>query len=158
MAAFLGRALDLPGAEDAGFIDTDDSVFSSDVDRLATAAITYGCNPPDNDRFCPEQPVTRGEMAAFLARALALPDSGADTFTDDHGSVFENAIERIHLAGITLGCNPPENDEFCPTRPVTRAEMATFLARALHLDLIPVTAHAHQQIIAKGGVTVTITP
>jgi hypothetical protein len=31
-----------------------------------------GCNPPDNDRFCPEGPVTRGQMASFLVRALGL--------------------------------------------------------------------------------------
>jgi hypothetical protein len=29
-----------------------------------------GCNPPVNDRFCPAQSVTRGQMAAFLNRAL----------------------------------------------------------------------------------------
>jgi hypothetical protein len=34
---------------------------------------------------------------------------------------------------ITKGCNPPANDEFCPDENLSRAQMATFLARALEL-------------------------
>jgi hypothetical protein len=37
---------------------------------LANAGVTRGCNPPDNDRFCPEEVVTRQQLAAFLRRAL----------------------------------------------------------------------------------------
>ncbi|KAA3639014.1 MAG: hypothetical protein DWP92_05260, partial [Armatimonadetes bacterium] len=97
--------------------------------------ITKGCNPPDNDRFCPEDPVTRGAMAAFLNRALDLDPTGTDFFIDDDASVFEGDINRLAAAGITLGCNPPTNDQYCPNSLVTRAEMATFLARALELDI-----------------------
>jgi hypothetical protein len=61
MAAFLVRALELV---DAG------SVFENDIERVAAEGVTRGCNPPANDRFCPESPVTRQEMAAFLRRAL----------------------------------------------------------------------------------------
>jgi hypothetical protein len=55
------------------FVDDDESVFELAIDRLGTAGVTVGCNPPDNDRFCPNDRVTRGQMAAFLARALGLP-------------------------------------------------------------------------------------
>jgi hypothetical protein len=47
-------------------------MFELAIDRLGTAGITQGCNPPDNDRFCPDRLVTRGQMAAFLARARGL--------------------------------------------------------------------------------------
>ena len=71
MAAFLVRAL---GYTDNGggnlFIDDDGSTFENDIDRLATAGVTKGCNPPVNDKFCPNDFVTRGQMAAFLHRAL----------------------------------------------------------------------------------------
>jgi hypothetical protein len=73
MAAFLARALDL--TDDGGgntFTDDDGSVFEADIAKLAAAGITKGCNPPTNDRFCPESNVTRGQMAAFLRRAAAL--------------------------------------------------------------------------------------
>ena len=52
------------------FRDDDSSVFEGDIEWLAATGITAGCNPPDNTLFCPDDPVTRGQMAAFLRRAL----------------------------------------------------------------------------------------
>nr|MDJ0954993.1 S-layer homology domain-containing protein [Acidimicrobiia bacterium] len=133
MAAFLVRALDL--TDDGGgdlFVDDDTSVFEGDIDRLGTAGITKGCNPPDNDLFCPNDPVTRGQMAAFLVRALGYTDDGGgDLFVDDDGNTFEASIDKLATAGVTRGCNPPVNDEFCPHSYVTRGQMAAFLHRAL---------------------------
>jgi hypothetical protein len=143
MAAFLTRALELPAAEPTGFVDTAPSLFRSDVDRLAAAGITVGCNPPENDRFCPDRTVSRGQMAAFLARALNLPPSNHDWFVDDDGAVFEADIDRLRTAGITTGCNPPRDDRFCPDRSVTRAEMAAFLSRAIGLAEVPVAPRLH---------------
>lgn len=131
MAAFLVRALDLAASPGDRFVDDDGSVFQSDIQALAQARITLGCNPPDNDRYCPTDPVTRGQMAAFLVRALDLAGSPGDRFVDDDGSVFEADIQALAQAGITLGCNPPANDRFCPTDEVTREQMAAFLRRAL---------------------------
>jgi hypothetical protein len=133
MAAFLVRALGY--TDDGGgdrFSDDDTSVFAADIDRLATARVTYGCDPPDNTRFCPDDPVTRGQMAAFLVRALGYTDDGGgDRFVDDDTSVFEADIDRLATAGVTYGCDPPTNTMFCPTQPVTRAQMAAFLHRAI---------------------------
>jgi hypothetical protein len=67
MAAFLVRALELP-AGPGGFTDTTTSEFAADIAALAAAGVTRGCNPPANDRFCPNDPVTRGQMAGFLHR------------------------------------------------------------------------------------------
>lgn len=133
MAAFLVRGL---GYTDAGpgnlFTDDDGTTFENDIDKLATAAVTLGCNPPINDNFCPGRSVTREQMAAFLVRALGLTDDGGgNTFIDDDGSVFETDIAKLAASGITTGCNPPDNDKFCPKKPVTRAQMAAFLRRAL---------------------------
>lgn len=129
MAAFLTRALGLPGGQ-ARFSDTRGHVFASDVAALADAGITRGCNPPRNDRFCPDDPVTRGQMAAFLARALDLPGAAA-RFFDTAGHTFAADIGALADAGITKGCDPPANDRFCPDAPVTRGQMAAFLRRAL---------------------------
>ncbi|MCP3994512.1 MAG: S-layer homology domain-containing protein [bacterium] len=132
MAAFLSRALSLPAGPGANtFNDDDTSQFESAIESLAAARITLGCNPPVNDRFCPSEPVTRGQMAAFLSRALGYADPGTDTFTDDDGSVFESSIEALASAGVTRGCNPPGNDLFCHTANVTRGQMAAFLHRAV---------------------------
>ncbi len=115
------------------FCDDDTSTFEADIERIAAAGITRGCNPPTNDRFCPSDYVTRGQMAAFLVRALGLSGAGSVDFVDDDGSTFESDIEKMAAAGITQGCNPPTNNRFCPDDRVTRGVMAAFLARALHL-------------------------
>jgi hypothetical protein len=133
MAAFLVRALDLPAVGGFTFADDDGSVFESDIEALAAAGITQGCNPPVNNMFCPSKPVTRSQMAAFLVRALDLPAGNSVDFVDDDGSMFEQDIEKLAAAGITLGCNPPANDMFCPAASVTRGQMAAFLHRALTL-------------------------
>lgn len=46
----------------------DGHVFSDDIAWMAEQGIARGCNPPDNDEFCPDEPVTRGQMAAFMRR------------------------------------------------------------------------------------------
>ena len=119
-------------ADDSGrFIDDDLSVHESDISDLAAAGITKGCNPPVNTLFCPDGLVTRGQMAAFLVRALRLDVSAVDVFSDDDGSEFEGDINALAAAGITKGCNPPANSLFCPGEPVTRAQMASLVVRAL---------------------------
>ena len=110
------------------------SPFASDIIWLADSGITQGCNPPTNDQYCPNDRVTRGQMAAFLVRFLGLTnvDPGI-AFDDIGGTVFESNILKMATAGITKGCNPPANDEFCPNDNVTRGQMAAFLVRALGL-------------------------
>ncbi len=128
MASFLVRALDLPPAATDRFVDDDGSVHEADIEALAAAGITHGCA---TDRFCPSDPVTRDQMAAFLVRSLGLQAGAAvDGFIDDQGSIYEADINRLAWAGITKGCNPPANDRYCPTDRVTRAQMASFLVRA----------------------------
>jgi hypothetical protein len=48
-------------------------MFHDDISWLAAHDVTKGCNPPANDRFCPNDPVTRGQMAAFLHRFGNIP-------------------------------------------------------------------------------------
>lgn len=67
-----------------------------------------------------------------MARALGYTDDGGgDLFTDDNDSIFEADIDKLASAGVTRGCNPPENDRFCPGGSVKRGQMAAFLHRAL---------------------------
>ena len=126
---------DLPRLVDnthPGFVDVaSGSTFAEDIGRLATAGITRGCNPPSNDRFCPEDVVTRETMAAFIVRAIGLVDSNHIGFVDvSSHNTFAEDIKRLATAGITKGCNPPSNDKYCPSDVVTRETMAAFLDRA----------------------------
>ena len=153
MATFLVRALGLP-AGSASFSDVGSSVHAANIGALATAGVTKGCNPPDNTLFCPQDTVTREQMATFLVRALGLP-AGSASFSDVGSSVHAANIGALATAGITKGCNPPDNTLFCPTSPVTREQMATFLSRALDLDPItpppPLPATSPSNFVTYGA-------
>ncbi|MDJ0923313.1 MAG: DUF4397 domain-containing protein [Acidimicrobiia bacterium] len=125
MAAFVRRALGLPSSSMDFFTDDDDSIFEDDINAIAAVGITVGTG---DGEFSPNDTITRGQMAAFLKRAFNIPASEIDAFTDDDGSIFEDDINAIAAAGIAVGTG---DGEFSPNDPVTRAQMATFLARAL---------------------------
>ena len=67
MASFLARALSLPAATTDYFGDDAGSIHEADINRLAAAGVTNGCQA---GLYCPTQPVTREQMAAFLHRAI----------------------------------------------------------------------------------------
>jgi len=124
MATFLRRAEGLPAATHDWFTDDSTDPHQDNINRVADAGVTRGC---DADRYCPKRLVTRGQMASFLARALGLPSTSRDYFTDDDGTAHEDAINRLAAAGITPGC---ATNRFCPRGNVTRAQMAAFLHRS----------------------------
>jgi hypothetical protein len=125
MAIFLDRALDLPSTTTDYFSDDNGKTGEASINRLAASGITGGCAA---GKFCPTANVTRGQMAAFLARAFSLPTTTTDYFTDDESSTFEVSINRVAAAGITGGCG---GTKYCPLNNVTRGQMAAFLHRAL---------------------------
>lgn len=152
MAAFLTRAVAQPAPSRDWFGDDDGTLFEGNIQRLAEGGHTVGCNPPSSTRFCPDRAVTRGEMAAFLVSVFALPPSDRDVFVDDDGSVFEAAIQSLRAGGVTLGCDPPANERFCPRAPVTRGQTATFLARAQRLTASFPSDLLHPVAMRWGGI------
>jgi hypothetical protein len=144
MAAFLERSINggsyhPPSGTGLVFDDVSSSYWAVDcIEQLFKDGITTGCNtnPP---RYCPDLAVTRAEMAAFLLRAKYVswyspPGIGSssgfyDVTTDYWAAAW---IKQLASEGITQGCG---DNLFCPENFVTRAEMATFLARTF--DLIP---------------------
>lgn len=131
MATFLARAVDLEPVQADAFTDVAaSSSHRTNINAIHAAGITVGCG--DGTTYCPDDDVTRDEMATFLARAFDLAAAGAPHFTDvDPGSSHAANIAAIYAAGITVGCG--DKTTYCPDDPVTREEMATFLARALGL-------------------------
>ncbi len=110
------------------FTDISDSKFVNDIVWAWENGITAGCSPT---QFCPDGLVTRGPMATFLSRALDLPATSTDFFTDDEGNT--------HEAATSTASRPPGSPSAAvrhvPARAVlvTRAQMATFLTRGYHL-------------------------
>ena len=131
MAAFLRRNLELSGSDTDYFGDDSESIFHDDINALAEAGIAFGCTETE---FCPNEPLLREELAELFVRAYGFenPDE-TDFFVDDDGNRFEASINAMAANQITLGCNPPDNTEYCPVRALSRAEMASFFARALDL-------------------------
>ena len=135
MGVWLVRALDeSPSAADTRFADLDSAVWWTPyVERLAELNVTQGCGAAPV-RYCPDQPVTRGQMATFLTRAFGLEDGPPAGFTDTAGHRHAAAVNALAAARITAGCG---EGRYCPDQPVTRGQMATFLARALDLTARP---------------------
>lgn len=127
MASFLARALGLPAASRDFFADDAGSPHEDNINRVAEAGITVG---DARGQYRPNAPVLRGQLASFLVRAFELGASSANRFSDDDGTPHERSIDAVADAGITTGCG---GTRFCPGQPVTRAQMATFLGRALGL-------------------------
>jgi hypothetical protein len=115
----------------SAFGDTKGNTHEQNIAALADRGITRGCDAA-NLFYCPRNDVTRQQMAAFMVRTLGLTDANHPGFRDvPSGSTFDQDIRRLAKAGITRGCNPPANDRFCPTDPVKRDQMASFLIRGL---------------------------
>lgn len=126
MATFLARALGLTPIGGTHFADVaTGGPHDRNINAIAEAGISVGCAP---DLFCPDDIVSRAQMATFLARALELEPIVEASFTDvNPRSVHAQNINAIAAEGISKGC---ELGLFCPDDPVTREQMATFLARA----------------------------
>ena len=134
MSVWLMRALGETNINPTGesrFTDVEaSSWYSPYVERMADRKVTTGCstNPP---KYCPDRNVNRAHMASFLARALDLPPAEAAGFVDvEENGVHADNINRLAAAEITTGCKL-EPFQYCPSRSVTRAQMAAFIYRAL---------------------------
>ena len=133
MAAFLIRALgETPSTSPSSFVDVPAGPFSGHIERIAELGIATGY--PDGT-FRPSSPISRGEMAVMLMRALDLtPGTGSGTFSDvPNDAFFAVAVEAIAAAGITTGCGP---GKYCPFDQVLRDQMASFIGRAFGLQPI----------------------
>ena len=120
------EALVVRVSSDLPFDDILGHTFADDIVWAFEQGIASGCSS-DPPLYCPNDTVTRGQMATFLDRALDLPDATADYFTDDTGSTHEDSINRVREAGIAFGCTATT---YCPNAPVLREQMASFLDRA----------------------------
>ena len=67
IASFLVRAFRLQRANPAEFTDTRGNTHEANIDALFAAGLTVGCRQRPL-RYCPDRPVTRGQMASLLNR------------------------------------------------------------------------------------------
>lgn len=143
MAVFLLKAAEGPDYVPPPATGVFDDVppgdpFAPWIEALADSGITGGCGtePP---LYCPDDPVSRAQMAIFLLKALEgngyTPPPATGIFDDvPPSSPFAAWIEEIANRDITGGCStsPPL---FCPGGTANRAQMAVFLVKAFELPL-----------------------
>ena len=133
MAVWIVRVLDgedPPTVTQTRFNDVDpDGFYASFVERMAELGVTSGCG--DGSGYCPDATVTRAHMAVFLSRAYDLPEGPDPGFSDVAADAwFVTAVAKLAASGITSGCG--DGTGFCPGGDTTRAQMATFLWRAIN--------------------------
>jgi hypothetical protein len=141
MAIFLERGMNdkdfSPPAATGIFTDVLPSAYyASWVEQLYEDGITGGCSVSPL-MYCPSAKVSRAQMAVFLLKAKHgkdyQPPAATGKFSDvPQGSFFEPWIEQLAEEGITAGCGA---GIYCPSSPVTRAQMAVFLTRTFDLDI-----------------------
>ena len=119
------------------FNDTTDHWARYWIEAFRADGITSGCG---NGIYCPDDYVTRGQMAVFLLRAkygstYTPPTPQGTVFNDVPVSYWSAGwIEQLAAEGITAGCAVAL---YCPEQAVTRAQMAVFLVRTFNLPLTP---------------------
>lgn len=139
MAIFLEKGLHYPNAFTAPdviptFGDTLGHWAEDWIEALKNDGITAGCG---DGNYCPEDPVSRAQMAVFLLKAkhgasYIPPDVGSDAGFDDVPIDHWTAawIKQLAAESITSGCG---GGNYCPESPVTRAQMAVFLVKTFNL-------------------------
>jgi len=110
------------------------SPFCRWIEELARRGVVGGCG---GGNYCPNDPITREQMAVFLLRTLdPVLDPPACTtpmFGDvPASSLFCRWVEELARRGITAGCG---GGNYCPGQPVTREQMAVFLTTTFGLTL-----------------------
>jgi hypothetical protein len=138
-----------------------DHPFFAWIQKLYELGLTSGCgvNPLI---FCPDNHVTRREMAAFTTRSRYFPAAPflystapyfADVPSDD---VFYSSIQKMTDLGMS-GCTPTT---YCPTDDASRGETALFLVRGLLNQLLPVgtpvISVVSQPTVSRGDTAVSI--
>jgi hypothetical protein len=135
------------------------SPFFKFIQKLKDLGITGGCSATT---FCPEDPVTRAQMAVFIIAsrygAIHFNYPSAPYFTDvPSASPYFPFVQKMAQAGITAGCAP---NLFCPSNPLTRGQMAVFIVTGLLNQLLPPGAPFVSTAVpnsAAAGQTATVT-
>jgi hypothetical protein len=136
MGSFIARLIRTPGGRLPAtpadhFTDDRGSVHHYAINRLAQVGVVAGRG---GGLYAPDAPVTREQMASFLVNAYeqrtgrSLPAGSGDAFADIGASFHRENINKVARAGIAQGTEPGRYE---PSALVTRAQMASFLARAL---------------------------
>lgn len=106
----------------------------------------------------PKRWVRMGMVALVTAVIVApLTAIAAHTFTDvPDSNTFHEDIAWLKDAGVTLGCNPPTNTEFCPKDEVTREQMSAFMRRLAENQVVDAATAVEAENATTADVASTV--
>ena len=143
-AVALATVTPLGAQETGGFSDVAaGGVHTPAIKALADRGV-FNDTECGEGRFCPSDPIQRSVMAVWLIRVLGsvIPTDGWTRFADvDTSDWWLPYVEELANRNITTGCRTQPLD-YCPDQPVTRAQMATLLHRALSRQTEMISEHA----------------
>ena len=124
----------------------DSNPFEAFIYGAAGAGIMMG-GPPNCPAgildFCPNNPVTRADMAGYIFRAMHGKNAPPPVYQNIFGDVTFNDYNSFYIQGIfddgiTAGCG---NGNYCPNQANTRAQMSVFVVKAVEgADFVPPAA------------------
>ena len=134
MSVFLLRAIGQPDPQPTGanlFSDVPDDVWYT---KYALRLAQMGVDTGENGEWRPVDPLTRLEMAQWLGRMFdhITPATSPRGLFGDVDTEHWEVVEGLYHVGVTRGCSA-QPLLYCPDQPVTRAQMASFIIRALSI-------------------------
>lgn len=148
------------------YIDDDNTRFEAYIETARAEGLVVGCNPPADNRICPEDSMTTGGMIVILARALGLSPLSGELFVTKGGQLGRFAVSALRAAGIADDCG---DTAICPDRPLKREEMAALFAKAFRWGpasdpdrFVDITASSHRDALTglaeRGGLLTCDSP
>lgn len=151
------------GADEAGFVDIGGNPHEENIRFIVNRGLTVGCDL-EGPRYCPDDPVTRAQMATFLSRALRLDTSAPHmgVFPDvADGTWYAPHVEGLGVYGLS---DTQVSDSYRPDDLMLRSEMAVFLQKTFRLspsvgeasfgDVPSDTAYAREvEAVLEAGIT-----
>jgi len=164
------------------FTDVPDShIFHTGISWMKDNNITVGCNPPANTQFCPDDNVTRGQMATFMKRLAEnqVVDAGklagfspeelvrashaqstasindfnpGNTFTEIFSTQVEAPVDGIL---VVWAVHNTEWDVSSPLASGARTQTRLLVDGAQH-GIQPFTSFEEGQVSSQNGLTVSI--
>ena len=105
------------------FSDVIDASQIHAISWMSNSGITTGTSP---NTFAPDEPLKRGQAAAFLHRLAGEPSAPPHSFSDVVAPWQQAGVSWMAHSGITSGST---QNIFAPEATVTRGQLVTFLYR-----------------------------
>ena len=123
------KDFNLEKTKPVNLVDIKGNFAENSINKLAQYGIVSGY---PTQRFEPNKPITRGEIAAILSRIVNEKPVKADNFSDITGNqYYDESIGKIAALQLMFGY---EDGTFRPSAQITRQEFAVVMSRLIQIE------------------------